>query len=447
MGLGVIALVPIVVGKAGGLQSATERLMASPATAIASVPAGSGSADRYNDLVFRATEEPAPDAIIYREDNDAIAKVGHAWQRQTDMKSGTQTKDLILLLSADHEERATGNDVIEYVRSQPELSSRLTVDTAYRNNEASTAASGEVTLLGATDTIGFPAGKSEQRFVFRRGAELAFGPGRTSSGKPFHPLGMLISYFFMWSIAGIAQPGMMVRLMAFRDSRTLKRSMLTVTIYYALIYLPLIFVVMAARDALETLPPEHSDRTIVLIATRLVADMGLGYQFLGAIFVAAPFAAVMSTVDSFLLLISSSAVRDIYQRSINPQVSDRTIARISYTTTFISGVIVSLLALQPPTFLQYIVVFVSAGFATAFLAPMVLGLYWSRTTRRGAIAAMVGGFATILLCYVPTFFGHEAIYLLGLHPVMPSLLVSFALGIGVSLADGPPDPALVKKFF
>jgi hypothetical protein len=421
--------------------------MASPPTAIASVPGTPGGADRYNDLVFRAIEEPAPDAIVYRAEADASAKVGHAWQRQTDIKSGTQTKDLIFVLSAAESNRATGNDVIEYVRSHPELSSRLKVDIAYRNNEPATDESGKAILLGASDAIGFPAGDTEQRFVFRRGAELAFGPARTASGKPFHPLGMLISYFFIWSIAGIAQPGMMVRLMAFRDSRTLKRSMLTVTVYYALIYLPLIFVVMAARDALETLPPEHSDRTIVLIATRLVADMGLGYQFLGAIFVAAPFAAVMSTVDSFLLLISSSAVRDIYQRSINPQVSDRTIARISYATTFISGVAVSLLALQPPTFLQYIVVFVSTGFATAFLAPMVLGLYWSRTTRGGAIAAMLGGFATILLCYVPTFFGREPVYLLGLHPVMPSLFVSFALGIGVSLVDAPPDPALVKKFF
>ena len=119
----------------------------------------------------------------------------------------------------------------------------------------------------------------------------------------------------MWAIVGIAQPGTMVRLMAFQESGTLKRAILTVTIYYSLIYLPLVFIVVAAKTELPTLTAEDSDRAIVLIATRLVADMGIGYQILGAVFVAAPFAAVMSTVDSLLLICSPS------QRLMHPSSS------------------------------------------------------------------------------------------------------------------------------
>ena len=46
--------------------------------------------------------------------------------------------------------------------------------------------------------------------------------------------------------------------------------------------------------------------------------------WLAGLLVAAPFAAVMSTVDSFLLMISSAIVRDVYQRDINPAASEKT---------------------------------------------------------------------------------------------------------------------------
>ena len=43
-----------------------------------------------------------------------------------------------------------------------------------------------------------------------------------------------------------------------------------------------------------------------------------GWPWLAGLLLAAPFAAVMSTCDSFLLMVSSAVVRDVYQRNINP---------------------------------------------------------------------------------------------------------------------------------
>src|SRR5690606_16949177 len=79
MGLGVLALVPIVLHKAGGLRQATERLMASPPTAIASVPAPLGDRDVYNDLVFRALSEPVPDSVVYQK-SDSSGRLSYAWR-------------------------------------------------------------------------------------------------------------------------------------------------------------------------------------------------------------------------------------------------------------------------------------------------------------------------------------------------------------------------------
>ncbi len=55
------------------------------------------------------------------------------------------------------------------------------------------------------------------------GPGFAFGPG---AGRDFHPWTLAVSFFFMWAISGMGQPSTLVRLMAFRDSRTLRYSIL-----------------------------------------------------------------------------------------------------------------------------------------------------------------------------------------------------------------------------
>jgi len=155
----------------------------------------------------------------------------------------------------------------------------------------------------------------------------------------------------------------------------------------------------------------------------------------------------MSTVDSFLLMISSSAVRDIYQRTLRPGVSDETVRRASYATTVLVGVVVTLVATRPPDFLQTIIVFVGGGFAAAFLAPMFLGLFWKGMTRQGALAAMAGGLVIVLLLGSPIFFGGRRLDILGIDPMVWGLLGSAVLGIGVSRLSGPPPKHLFARYF
>ena len=239
----------------------------------------------------------------------------------------------------------------------------------------------------------------------RTGGDLLFGPGLTNTGQPFHTLGMILSFFVIWAITGMAQPSTMVRLMAFQESKTLNRAILTVTLYFALIYLPLIAIVMAARTILPILTPEDSDRAIVLVATQLVSDMGIPYQILGAIFIAAPFAAVMSTVDSMLLLISSCAVRDIYQRTINPHVRQRSVTIISYTTTAVMGILIThrrAAATRFPAEADYLRLRrIGRLVPVSHLAGPVL----ETDDAPGALAAMLGGFATTVGLFLPTWFG------------------------------------------
>ncbi|MXZ36532.1 MAG: hypothetical protein F4Z21_15305, partial [Acidobacteria bacterium] len=336
MVLGITLLLPVIIRQGGGMESINRKLRERPPTLITSVAGG------YNDLVIQARGPLDTAGLLYRHPRRANAPLQIRW----DPAVGAENRFIEVFLATDGEGRtsSTGNDVKQAIEQHPMLGPRFRVSFPYDNSEIVTDRFGHRTEMGATGVIGLDSDRSAERFVFLRGDEVLFGPGRSNRGSPFHPLGMAISFFFMWAITGMGQPGTMLRLMAFKDSRTLKRAILTVTGFYSMVYLPLVFIFVAARVLIPELNAENSDKAMVLVTTRVVGDMGLAYQILGAVLVAAPFAAVMSTVDSFLLMISSGLVRDIYQRTINPRVSDRTVKRASYATTVIVGMVVTLLA-------------------------------------------------------------------------------------------------------
>jgi SSS family solute:Na+ symporter/sodium/pantothenate symporter len=283
------------------------------------------------------------------------------------------------------------------------------------------------------------------------GDGFAFGPG---AGRAFHPMGLAFSFFVMWAITGMGQPSTMVRLMAFRDSRTLRYSIIYQCFYNAIVYIPLIFIFVAARSILPGLenPDEAMPRLVIKLSNRYWAGLVL----------AAPYGAVMSTVSGFLLIIASGIVRDVYQRFIRPHASERELARASYAATIAVGVCVALVATRPPKFLQLIIVFASSGMAAAFLVPGLMGAFWKRATAAGALAAMIAGAGVTLALYAygsylglqgfdqkigpePTGFG--AYYLLGMEPGVWGLLASFVTGVAVSLVTCPPEPKHVAWLF
>jgi SSS family solute:Na+ symporter/sodium/pantothenate symporter len=248
--------------------------------------------------------------------------------------------------------------------------------------------------------------------------------------------------------------------MAFRDSRTLRYSILYLCLYNAAIYIPLIFIFVAARSILPGLA--KSDDVMPSLVIKLANP------YLAGLILAAPYGAVLSTVSGWLLIVSSGMVRDLYQRFLRPSASEREIARASYSATVAVGLVAAIIALRPPEYLQLIIVFSSSGMASSFLVPALLGCYWRRTTAAGAIAAMAVGASTILGLYLLGTLGPGRLglgwlfgsnpeigasgsfrpyYLLGFDPCVWGLAMSLAAGLIGSLATSPPDPARVSLLF
>ncbi len=269
------------------------------------------------------------------------------------------------------------------------------------------------------------------------------GPSARDAGG-FLPLGLAVSFFAFWALSGTGQPGNMVRLMAFSHTRTLRRAIASLSVYFALIYFPLVIIFCSARVLAPGLD-QTPDRIMPVMAF-LLAD-GAHVPWLAGLLIAVPFAAAMSTVDSFILMITSSIVRDVYQRNLRPNAREIVLRRLSYVCTTVVGIVAMVGALYPPQFLQYIIVFTGGGLAVAFLGPVALGLYWPRFNAAGAFACMVGGFIAYLGLYVAGFVafgGATPIRPLGLDPLIWGFACSLLCAVAGTYT-APPSPERILR--
>lgn len=405
MVVGVVVMLPLALSQVGGLERATQQMaqMLPPERGTATLRLQAAAGEDY----------AVPAGAWLRTERRVLRTVGPAV-----IPAGGQVEGVAVL------EIATPQEV-ERLLTQHQ---RFAVDAAVRVSAIVTTAH----AYGA-----------DRPGVYVSGP----GPSRGAS-EGFLPLSLAVSFFFMWAIAGTGQPSNFVRLMAFNSARTLRFSIVTVAVHYSLIYFPLIIIFCCARILLPGMEAE-SDRIMPAMVIFLTDNAGVAW--LGGLLVAAPFAAVMSTVDSFLLMISSALVRDVYQRNLRPDVSEGQLRRLSYLCTVVIGAGAVVASVNPPQFLQDIIVYTGSGLAACFLGPMVFALYWPRATAEGCMVGMAGGFLAHLSLYVAgavvngSFF--VPVRVLDMDPILLGLAVSFLASYLGCRWVGEVDERLVQKFF
>lgn len=244
---------------------------------------------------------------------------------------------------------------------------------------------------------------------------------------------LLFSYFLMFGIATIGMPHAAVRGMTFKDSKSMHKGMVYACIIMGLFTLGFASIGPLVRVLLPGI--EVADLALPLLMLELMPGWVAG------LILAAPIAAVMSTVDSMLLVTSSAVVKDIYLNYINPNASEKKVKKLSYLTTLIIGVGVVLIALTPPDFIQFIVLFAIGGLEATFFAAIVFGLYWKRANKWGGVVSMYVG----LIAYmVSTLWLDNP---LGMHPIGISLILNVICMIIFSYLTEKPSAELVNKFW
>jgi sodium/proline symporter len=150
---------------------------------------------------------------------------------------------------------------------------------------------------------------------------------------------------------------------------------------------------------------------------------------------AAIMAAIMSTADSLLLQTGSIASRDIYERFINPQATERQMVMVSRALVFSVALVGYFVALVEPPTVFSIVIFATSVLGSAFLPAFVCAVWWKKANTPGALASMIAG-ATV--AFVWEFAGlAESTQL---HPMLTGVVSSTVTMIVVSLATQKSSP-------
>ncbi len=186
-----------------------------------------------------------------------------------------------------------------------------------------------------------------------------------------------------WGLGYPGQPHILVRFMAIRDSAKLRFSALISICWVLAALYGAMFVGFVGR-AFHPGGLEDPDSVFPLLATQLLPD------WMAGIMIAAAVAAVMSTVDSQILVAVSTVVSDIYGKLLGGEVRSSRGVWLGRLTGILLGGAAFLLALQRRGVFEQ--VFDAWGGLAAGLGPAVcFSLLWSRTTYQGVLGGMLVG--------------------------------------------------------
>jgi len=179
---------------------------------------------------------------------------------------------------------------------------------------------------------------------------------------------------------------------------------------------------------------------VVVLATPEVA--GLPYVISGLV-AAGGMAAAMSTADGLILAISNALSHDVYYKMINPKADTAKRLIVARVLLVVVGVFGAYIASMRLTGILGSVAWAFDFAMSGLFFPLVLGVWWKRATRAGAVAGMLGGLAagTAYLIYVGPKFMAQTPWL-GIDHLRFGLIgapVCLILMIVVSLATEEPD--------
>ena len=150
-------------------------------------------------------------------------------------------------------------------------------------------------------------------------------------------------------------------------------------------------------------------------------------------------AAIMSTMSSQLLAVSTSLIEDLVKIFLKRTPSQSTLINLSRTMVLCIAIIAALMAINPSDSILALVGFAWAGFGAAF-GPLVLySLYWRRLNVPGAVSGMVVGALTTVIWGMSPL--SDVLY-----EIVPGFLASAIVTYVVSISTGQPDPRVKEEF-
>lgn len=250
----------------------------------------------------------------------------------------------------------------------------------------------------------------------------------------------------------LGSPQVYVRFMSIKSEREIDKGKWVAIIFTLLTDLAAVSIGVLARFILTG----PGDDPVSILGTggedvlNLMTDQFLPY-IVTAIYVAIILSAIMSTIDSLLVIASSAVTRDFYQKIFRPDLKDKDLTVLSRYVTLVMALLALILAmlmayLSPDRQVFWVIIFGWSGIAATFCPVIILSLFWRGYSEKGAIASMVAGFFSVPI-FKFYFQNLESVgaYFEKMDVLAPSFLVAMIFGVIFSKLYPPVRRVYRKK--
>ena len=251
-----------------------------------------------------------------------------------------------------------------------------------------------------------------------------------------------------WGLGYFGMPHILLRFMAIDNPAKLKTSRRVASVWVVISMGVAILIGVVGYSLMkEGIVPAYESasaaETIIVDISKYISLKNGFFAFLAGVFLSGILASTMSTADSQLIAASSSVTQDILVDTMKLKLTDKQVMRIARSSVIVIALIAVFFAWDPTSSVFRIVSFAWAGFGAAFGPVVLIGLFWKRANRFGALAGMVAGGAMIFIWKfgIAKIGGAFAIY-----ELLPAFLCGAIAMIVVSLVTEAPGKEIEDTF-
>ena len=243
-----------------------------------------------------------------------------------------------------------------------------------------------------------------------------------------------------WGLGYFGQPHILVRFMAIQSGRgipTARRIGMTWMIMALIgsILVGFTGIGWFAEQPGHAAQLNNDPEAVFILMTQVIFNPWMAGFLLAAIL-----AAVMSTIDSQLLVSSSALTEDFYKVFLRKEASQKELVWVGRAAVLGIALIAVYIAMDPQSRVLELVSYAWAGFGAAFGPLVLISLLWRKMTRNGALAGMLTGAVTVII------WEQNQGGIFDLYELLPGFVLASAAILVVSLLGSGPGVEVESQF-
>lgn len=234
-----------------------------------------------------------------------------------------------------------------------------------------------------------------------------------------------------WGLGYFGQPHILARFMGIKSLKKLKKARKIAVVWVAV---SLFAAVMVGIISIPMFPEIADSEKVFIEMINTIFN-----PWLGGILLAAILSAIMSTIDSQLLVASSTLTEDFYNKLIKREASDLEKIWVGRIFVIVIAVIAFILALDPGNTVLELVAYAWAGLGTAFGPAVLFSIFSKRTNWTAILAGMIVGTAVLI-------FWKESGLSVQLYEIIPGFVSNCLVIMLVNIFDQQSNQSVLDQY-